>query len=181
MFTRAGRGKIDVRITNLFSNSNREDSIAVPVTTGTTAAEVVQLVLEKCKRKEEPFCYQLWLMCHDKSSTQLSLVLLCTKQYACFFLDRVLADSECPQVLKGMWKSSGKQQNYFQLYGRKSGLVKVFYRAEGKSGTESFHSVIVSPSTSCQQLVKMVAEKLHISHQEYTLVEKRTSSGESKW
>lgn len=77
-----------------------------------------------------------------------------------------------------MWKSSGKQYNYFQLCNRKSGLLKVFYRAEGKSGTETFHSVIVTPSTSCQQLVKMVTEKLHFPHQEYTLVERRISSGE---
>ena len=65
MFTRAGRGKIDVRITNVFLG---EDLISVPATTSTTAAEVIRLVLEKCKRKEEPFCYQLRMMCYDKSS-----------------------------------------------------------------------------------------------------------------
>lgn len=72
MFTRAGRGKVDVRITNLFSNPNGGDSVSVPATASTTAAEVVRLVLEKCKRKaEDPFCYQLLMICHDKSSELL--------------------------------------------------------------------------------------------------------------
>ena len=68
MFTRSGRGKIEVRITNLFSDYNGEKSISVSATTSTTAAEVVRLILEKCKRKEEPYCYQLWMICYDKSS-----------------------------------------------------------------------------------------------------------------
>lgn len=103
--------------------------------------------------------------------------------YSChfFFVDRILADSECPQAIKSIWKSSRKQQNYFRLCNRKSGLVKIFYRAEGKNGTETFHSVIVTPSTNCQQLVKMVTEKLHIPNEQYILVEKRISSGEGEW
>ena len=96
-----------------------------------------------------------------------------------YFSDRILADSECPLAIKSMWKSSNAKQNYFQLGQRKSGLLKVFYRAEGKNGTESFHSMIVTPSTSCQQLVKMISEKLRVSHQKYELVEK-SSSGEGK-
>lgn len=79
-----------------------------------------------------------------------------------------------------MWRSSGRQQNYFQLCNRKSGLLKIFYRAEGKTGTETFRNVIVTPSTSCQQLVKIVAEKLHVPHEQYVLVEKRISSGEGE-
>ena len=77
-----------------------------------------------------------------------------------------------------MWKNSGKQQNYFQLCNRRSGLLKVFYRAEGKRGTETFHSVIVTPSTNCQQLLQMIAEKLNFPQDEYTIVERRISSGE---
>lgn len=96
--------------------------------------------------------------------------------------DRILADSERPQEIKSLWKSSGKQQNYFQLCNRKSGLLKVFYRAEGKSGTEAFHSVIVTPHTDCKQLVKLITEKLHFpDDEEYTLVEKKVSSGEGEW
>ena len=79
-----------------------------------------------------------------------------------------------------MWKSSGKQHNYFQLCSRKSGLLKIFYRAEGKSGMETFHNVIVTPSTNCQQLVKMVTEKLHYPHKQYILVEKRINTGEGQ-
>ena len=48
---------IDERITNIFSNYNGDDSISVPAMASTTRAEAVRLVLEKCKRKEEPFCY----------------------------------------------------------------------------------------------------------------------------
>ena len=55
-------------VTNVFSNYNGDDSISVPAVASTTAAEVVRLVLEKCKRKEEAFCYQLRMMCYDKSS-----------------------------------------------------------------------------------------------------------------
>jgi len=90
--------------------------------------------------------------------------------------DRILADSECPLTIKNMWKSSNTKQNYFQLVQRKSGLLKVFYKAEGKNGTESFHNMIVTPSTTCQQLVKMMSEKLSLPHQKYELVEKSSSS-----
>ena len=76
MFTRSGRGKVEVRITNLFSDYNGEKSISVPATTSTTAAEVVRLVLEKCKRKEEPYCYQLWMICYDKSSKYIYDIML---------------------------------------------------------------------------------------------------------
>ena len=78
-----------------------------------------------------------------------------------------------------MWKNSNAKQNYFQLGQRKSGLLKVFYKTEGKNGTESFHNMIVTPSTSSQQLVKVISEKLHLPHQKYELVEK-SSSGEGK-
>ncbi|XP_065912781.1 putative leucine-rich repeat-containing protein DDB_G0290503 isoform X2 [Dysidea avara] len=159
MFTRAGRGRVEVHVRNTFSDV-QERVASVPATTSTTAAEVVQLVLEKCRRKEEPFCYQLSIISNDMSN-------------------RILADSECPLAIKSMWKSSNAKQNYFQLGQRKSGLLKVFYRAEGKNGTESFHSMIVTPSTSCQQLVKMISEKLRVSHQKYELVEK-SSSGEAE-
>ena len=95
-------------------------------------------------------------------------------------IDRILADSECPQAITSVWKSTGKQQNYFQLCNRKSGLLKIFYRDEGKSGTETFHSVIVTPSTNCQQLLQMVTEKLHFPQEQYTLVERRIGSEEGK-
>jgi len=76
-----------------------------------------------------------------------------------------------------MWKNSNAKQNYFQLGQRKNGLLKVFYRAEGKNSTESFHNMIVSPSTNSQQLVKMLSEKLNVSHQNYELIEKGSSGG----
>lgn len=102
-----------------------------------------------------------------------------TMSHTIFFSDRILADSECPLAIKSMWKNSNAKQNYFQLGQRKNGLLKVFYKTEGKNGTESFHNIIVTPSTSSQQLVKMISEKLHVPHQKYELVEK-SSSGEGK-
>ena len=93
MFTRAGRGKIDVHVTNVFSNYT-DDSISVPATASTTAAEIVRLVLEKCKRRDEPFCYQLQMMCYDKSSKLRESVQKIVLFYIARYLQgRVLACS----------------------------------------------------------------------------------------
>ena len=59
-----------MRIADIFESYHGDDWISVPATTSITAAEVVRLVLEKCKREEEPFCYQLCMLCYDKSRSK---------------------------------------------------------------------------------------------------------------
>lgn len=175
------KGKIHVLAGGVIAGRGGKP-VQVALSERSTAREVVSVILKKYGLQDDPFGYQVWVVCppqpgepdngalhlptlayppHSTVRLQTRPVRLPVKpQCLCLVCvrraDHVLGDQESPLAAKLSWKGPTDHAQ-FHLRRRSSGMVRVF--AQLSEGYETFHNIIVQPHASTREVVQQLVDR----------------------